>query len=148
VCLAAAMSANAQAKKSGGSAESAIRAADQAWLKACNTHDAAKVAAFMAPDGAMFPPNAPAATSPAAVQKVFEGFFGMKDLKLTWAPTAVMAASSGDLGFSSGTYDLTFSDNGKPAHDKGKYVTVWKKQGDGSWRVVRDIFNSDLPAAH
>jgi ketosteroid isomerase-like protein len=35
----------------------------------------------------------------------------------------------------------------KPATDKGKYVTVFKKQADGSWKVVADIFNSDGPAA-
>ena len=148
--LAFAVSAGAQTKKaaakSAGSAEAAIRAADQAWLKATSSHDAGKAAAFVAPDGAMFPPNGPAATTPDAVKKVFEGFNAMKDLKLTWTPTAVMAAASGDLGFSSGTYDMSFMADGKPVHDKGKYVTVWKKQGDGSWKAVRDIFNSDLPA--
>jgi ketosteroid isomerase-like protein len=39
---------------------------------------------------------------------------------------------------------------GKPVTDRGKYVTIWKKQADGSWKVIADIFNSDLPmpAAH
>jgi len=31
-------------------------------------------------------------------------------------------------------------------NDKGKYVTVYRKQPDGKWKVVADIFNSDLPA--
>jgi ketosteroid isomerase-like protein len=35
---------------------------------------------------------------------------------------------------------------GKPVNDKGKYVTVYGKQPDGKWKVVVDIFNSDLPA--
>lgn len=148
VAICANAQANKSTAKSGGSAVSAIRAADQAWLKAFESHDASKAAAFIAPDGAMYPPNGPAATSPEAVKKVFESFYGMKDLKLTWTPTAAVAAASGDLGFSSGTYEMSFTDNGKPVHDKGKYVTVWKKQADGSWKAVRDIFNSDLPAAH
>jgi ketosteroid isomerase-like protein len=29
--------------------------------------------------------------------------------------------------------------------DKGKYVTIWRKQPDGSWKVVEDMFNSDIP---
>lgn len=29
--------------------------------------------------------------------------------------------------------------------DTGKYLTVWKKQPDGNWKIVRDIFNSDKP---
>jgi len=32
---------------------------------------------------------------------------------------------------------------GKLTHDKGKYLTVWKKQADGSWKIYRDINNSD-----
>jgi ketosteroid isomerase-like protein len=31
--------------------------------------------------------------------------------------------------------------------DKGKYVEIWKKQPDGSWKCAVDMFNSDLPAA-
>jgi len=31
------------------------------------------------------------------------------------------------------------------AADKGKYVTVWKKQGDGSWKIYGDIGTPDLP---
>lgn len=33
----------------------------------------------------------------------------------------------------------------KPVHEIGKYLTVWKKQPDGSYRIIRDIFNSDGP---
>jgi len=36
--------------------------------------------------------------------------------------------------------------DGKPIVDHGKDVAVWKKQGDGSWKMVMDTFNSDLPA--
>ena len=36
--------------------------------------------------------------------------------------------------------------SGKPVQDRGKFLTVWKKQPDGSYKAIRDIFNSDLPA--
>jgi ketosteroid isomerase-like protein len=36
---------------------------------------------------------------------------------------------------------------GKPVQDVGKSITVFKKQPDGSYKSVRDIFNSDLPPA-
>jgi ketosteroid isomerase-like protein len=35
---------------------------------------------------------------------------------------------------------------GKPMTDKGKYLEVWKKQADGTWKCVVDMFNTDLPA--
>ena len=48
--------------------------------------------------------------------------------------------------YTSGTTEMNFKDaSGKTNHDKGKYLTVWKKQADGSWKVLYDMFNSDLP---
>ena len=40
----------------------------------------------------------------------------------------------------------TTDPQGNPVTDRGKYVVVWKKQPDGSWKAISDIFNSDLPA--
>jgi hypothetical protein len=34
---------------------------------------------------------------------------------------------------------------GKTVSDTGKSVEVWKKQADGKWKTVADIFNSDMP---
>ncbi len=46
--------------------------------------------------------------------------------------------------YSVGTYSMTVSDRDKkPVTDKGKYVTVYKKQADGSWKAVHDMWNSD-----
>ena len=127
-------------------AADAIRTADQQWMAAYAAKDVDKSAAFMAPDGAIYAPNAPAAQGLEAVKSMTAEMFKLPDVKLSWTPTLVEAAKSGDLGFSSGTYEFSFKDpSGKTVSDKGKYVTVWKKQADGSWKVVRDIFNSDMP---
>ena len=32
-----------------------------------------------------------------------------------------------------------------PIPDHGKYIEIWRRQSDGSWKVALDIFNSDLP---
>ena len=53
----------------------------------------------------------------------------------------------GDFAIETGTYEMTVTPKGgKPTPDKGKYVTVWKKQADGSWKIYRDISNTDGPA--
>lgn len=144
VCLALPLVASAQAKKSVGSAEAAIMAADHAYLDAFNSHDPGKCAAMFAPGGQMLVAGMPAASTPDQIKQVFSTFYGMKDLKFSWKPTSAMA--SGNLGFSSGPYELSFTDNGKSVKDKGKYVTVWQKQSDGLWKVIRDIENSDGPS--
>jgi ketosteroid isomerase-like protein len=66
---------------------------------------------------------------------------------LSWQASKVEASRGGDLAYSVGTYELTMNDpKGKPVTDRGKYMTVWKKQPDGQWKVVTDMYNSDLPA--
>ena len=58
---------------------------------------------------------------------------------LQWTPTKAEISASGDLGTTAGTYDMTMGG----IAEKGKYVTVWKKQSDGAWKVTDDIFNAD-----
>ena len=61
---------------------------------------------------------------------------------LTFDTTYVEVARSGDLAYEYGTYDLkTEAKKGKVADEKGKYVVVWKKQANGSWKAVADIYN-------
>jgi ketosteroid isomerase-like protein len=125
----------------------AVRAADEGWLKVFAAKDLAKSVAFCAEDGAVLSPNAPIAQGKEAISKSFAGFFTLPDLKISWHADKVEVAKSGELGYTSGTYQMTFSDpSGKTIPDKGKYVTVWKKQADGTWKVLLDIFNTDMPA--
>ena len=65
------------------------------------------------------------------------------DLSLTWAPVKAEMAASGDLGFTYGNYQLKSKDkDGKFVTRYGKYTSIWKKQKDGSWRVLLDMGNS------
>jgi ketosteroid isomerase-like protein len=73
---------------------------------------------------------------------------GLPGLSIHWQPTKVEAARFGDMAYSYGAYELTSNNaRGKPVTDHGKYVEIWKKQSDGSWKCIVDTWNSDLPAA-
>ena len=62
---------------------------------------------------------------------------------LAWTPVKADMASSGDLGYTYGNYVFKHKDkNGKLVTDYGKYTSIWKKQKDGSWKVVVDMGNS------
>ncbi len=62
---------------------------------------------------------------------------------LTWTPVKADMAASGDLGYTYGTYVFKHKDKaGKLITDHGKYTSIWKKQKDGSWKVVVDMGNS------
>ena len=124
----------------------AIRAADAAWEKAFSSRDTTGAVAAIEATGSVMSSNAPIATGPEAIRALFNGFYALPNMTIHWQAVTVEAAKSGELGYSRGTYELNFNDpKGKPVSDKGKYATVWRKQADGSWKVVLDIFNSDIP---
>ena len=127
--------------------EQAIRETDIAWSKVGAAKDLEHMLAFFADDASELSPNAPLATGKEALRKAWSAYFATPGFAISWQPTKVEASRGGDLGYSMGTYELTTHDpTGKPVTDRGKYVTMWKKQADGTWKVVADIFNSDLPA--
>ena len=126
--------------------EATIRDTDIAWSKAAEAKDLNATVAPYADDASAFAPNAPIATGKQAITQMWTGIFQAPGAAVSWEPVKVEVARSGDLGYAHGTYQLTMNDPaGKPLTDRGKYVTVWKKQADGSWKVVADIFNSDIP---
>lgn len=136
------------AQKKASSSDRAIRVADQAWLRAFSAKDLSGSLEFCATNAAVLAPNTPAATGKKAIGELFTAFFGFPDFHINWHPTKVGVARSGELGYSTGSYEMSFKDpSGKAVSDHGKYVTIWQRQGSGKWKVIYDIFNSDLPAA-
>jgi ketosteroid isomerase-like protein len=68
-------------------------------------------------------------------------FLDDKNNRLIWSPLA--ADISGDLGYTYGTYEFhSKNKDGKPSVEYGKYTSIWKKQKDGSWKVVLDMGNA------
>jgi ketosteroid isomerase-like protein len=141
-------SAGAVFAQTSGKAEEALLAADAAWEKAYSAKDVEKSVAFFDEQGSMLPSNAPVLNGKDAITKSLASAFKAPDYTLTWHANKVGVASSGELGYTSGTYEFISKEaSGKTVSDKGKYLTVWKKQPDGSWKVLLDIYNSDLPPA-
>ena len=128
--------------------EQALRDADAAWSKAAGSKDVDKTVSYYSADAIVLPPNAPIATTKEEIKKIWQDMLASPGLVISWKATKVEVAKSGDLGFVSGTYELTMNDaTGKPATDKGKYVEVWEKKADGKWKCGTDTWNSDLPAS-
>jgi len=128
--------------------EQALRDADAQWSKAAGAKDLDKTVSYYSDDAIVMPPNASAATTKEAIRKVWQDLLTSPGVAISWKATKVEVAKSGDIGFVSGTYEVTMNDaSGKPVNDRGKYVEVWEKQADGKWKCGADIWNSDLPAA-
>lgn len=129
-----------------GSAAAAVRAADSAWAQAFARKDLAGYLAFVDSTASIQQPNGPTVTGTAAIRALIEGLYALPNLSGTWEPTRVDAARSGELAYSTGTYELSYNDpSGKPVTERGKYVELWRRQADGTWKMVVESFNSDLP---
>ena len=125
--------------------ESAIRDLDAQWSKTAAASDVQGTVSYYSDDASVLPPNAPIATGKQAIHAVWVSLLG-PGVSLSWQASKVEVSRSGDLAYAMGVYQATMKDSqGKPVADHGKYVEVWKKQADGKWKTVADIFNSDLP---
>jgi uncharacterized protein (TIGR02246 family) len=127
--------------------EAALKNLDAEWSKAAGAKDLEKTVSYYSDDALVLPPNSPALTSKEAIRAMWKGMLSAPGFAGGWKATKVEVARSGDLGYLTGTYEITENDaSGKPITDKGKLLEVWKKQADGSWKCVADMFSSDLPA--
>lgn len=58
---------------------------------------------------------------------------------LAWQPSFAGIAASGDMGFTTGPWEAKGDINDEKPSGYGHFVTVWKKQADGSWKFVVDL---------
>ena len=124
--------------------ESTIRNLDAQWSKAAAAKDVDGSVSYYSDDASLLAPNAPIASDRQGIRTAWASLLG-PDTSLTWQASKVEVSRSGDLSYVQGVYQLTSKDSrGKPTADNGKFVEVWKKQADGKWKTVADIFNSDL----
>jgi ketosteroid isomerase-like protein len=69
-------------------------------------------------------------------------------IELTWRPVYVEVAASGDLGYTTGPYEVRGSDPAdRRVKEQGYYVTMWRKEADGAWKVVADVGVNTPPPA-
>jgi sulfatase modifying factor 1 len=91
----------------------------------------------MAPDARKLDSGAPTLIGAAAILAALAKY--PADLKLDWTPQEATVADSGELGFTWGYYVATFHNaSGKLVTTRGKYLDVWRRQSDGSWRWIAD----------
>jgi len=114
----------------------ALLAADREWSQ--STTDLEKFVSYFSADATVYSPGAPAVTGGDAIRKTIEEMMAAPGFALSWTPAEAVVAASGDIGYTSGAYEMKATG----ASEQGKYVTVWKKEGD-AWKVVEDIFNAD-----
>lgn len=104
----------------------------------------AYVRAYYAEDGVVYPPNGQPVRGHQALAAFFATFPPLSSVQFT----TDHIEGAGGRATLVGRYTLTMTPPGGAAMtDQGKYIEIWVKRADGSWRSAHDLFNSDLPAA-
>lgn len=119
-----------------------LRQLEADFMKAAAEKGASGYMSYYAEDAVEVPNGEDAIQGKANIAKTM-GFLDDKKNQLVWAPVGADISASGDLGYTWGTYEFRSKDKeGKPTVDYGKYTSIWKKQRDGSWKVVLDMGNA------
>ena len=105
----------------------------------------AAFAHFIAPDGVLFDADPQKHRGADAVAQRYGD--ARPSGVLNWAPSFVDVAESGDLGYTWGRYEYRGTGpDGQPRVATGYFLTIWKRQPDGTWRFVVDQGAPDRPA--
>ena len=103
-------------------------------------------AASFAEDGRMFGSDGNPVIGRARIREMMAPTFANPKNTLRWQPDFADAAASGDLGYTSGRSQRHLvAEDGTLTERDGRYITIWRKQKDGTWKVVADIGNSGPP---
>jgi ketosteroid isomerase-like protein len=126
----------------------AVKDVEAAWVGDAALKNPNRMANhYSAVDAVVFFPNSAPITGRDDIQGAFTTLMADPNFALNFESQRAEASKGGDLVYTIGTYTLTRSgpQDQKPLTDKGKYMTVFRKQTDGTWKAVADMLNSDLP---
>jgi uncharacterized protein (TIGR02246 family) len=125
----------------------ALKAMSTAWGTAQTAGDVAALTGLFADDAVRLGPNAPMEVGKAAIQASLQAYFDKyKDEAVNSAEDVRII---GDLAYARGIWKSLSTPKLPGAaviDDKGKWVSVYRRQPDGSWKIIIDTFSSDLPA--
>ncbi|MHB1191889.1 MAG: YybH family protein [Longimicrobiales bacterium] len=124
----------------------ALNAAAAAYHEAATAKDAARVVALYDEGAVMVPPNADLVDGLQGVKGYPFGFINTPGVELHFEIVRSEISATADMGWTLALGDITINrPDGTVGSDLIRDFHVWKKQADGSWKVVADIWNSGIP---
>jgi uncharacterized protein (TIGR02246 family) len=125
-------------------AQSRVREADAARCAAMRTRDLDRFSSLLSDDVAFFADQMPVARGPAAVRELLAAFFDPRGPAMRCEPRTVEVSRSGDLAYVTGTSDVTGTEAERsPTAGHGKYVTIWRRDRAGKWKLILAIGNAE-----
>ncbi len=115
---------------------------EHTFCKAAGKDGAAGWARFFSESGVMLNKSGKPIQGPKTIENAIEPLFQLPELKFVWEPMSADVSDDGTLGYTYGNYERTYLDeDGEMVEEKGMYMTIWKRQSDGQWRIAADVGN-------
>lgn len=147
VLLLAAACRPAPARDAGASPEALLEADRQFAVAVSQGRLEAWVAAFDS-GGIQLREGEPYAAGHETIRSYMAPVFADTSWHLSWVPDRAFVSRSGDMGYTLGRYRSVHRDSaGRRLAGTGQYVTIWKRQADGGWKVAFDGGAPDGPSA-
>jgi uncharacterized protein (TIGR02246 family) len=126
----------------------AIRDDQAQWLKDFQSKDLDKIVSHFSDDAIIVDKGGPPVRGREAAKNIYRASAADPSSSLTFAPSRIEVSKSGDFAYVLGSYTSveTVPHTQRTAEDTGTYVSIYKKQADGSWKDVADIGASELPS--
>lgn len=118
---------------------SAIDKGNAEWSAGWKDGDAARVAAIFAEDGVQLAGSGKIIKGREQIRDRQKGAMQGADPGVRVTITTVNVWLDGDTAYETGKYKYEYTEKGKPGKDEGRYVTIWKHQKDGSWKLSMDM---------
>jgi ketosteroid isomerase-like protein len=124
----------------------ALSDAANRYHEALHAWDVDTIAALYASDALVLPPNSETKEGAAGVREFLAAFSSIPGLQVRAETPTVVVSKGGDLGYTLANLEITVDGaDGEPVTAQERDFHLWKKQADGSWKVVIDIWNSPVP---
>jgi len=120
---------------------------DRAWAATSEAgQNIDSIVSFWTDDARVVEPGQPVMQGKAAIKQMVSGMLATPGVHVIWSPDSAVVSKGGDLGYTFGTSAFTVpGPKGTVVTEKGRYITVWRKEPDGRWRCVMD-YGSPAPA--
>jgi ketosteroid isomerase-like protein len=113
--------------------------ADRAFARAAAERRLEGFRSFLDEEAATIRPNSPVVAGKQAVAERWASLLNDPAASITWKPLRATISTSGDLGFTVGSYEIARgAGQARTITGSGKYVTIWRRQPDRSWKVLFD----------
>ncbi len=128
----------------GGTEGDVLADVRKGWVAAYNAGDASRMASYFAEDAELLIPGEPTLTGRDAIEVILVKWLSGPPRTLEIVKSDVRSA--GDMAVDRAIRTVREGDSPDGAVRTGKYVMVWQRWSDGTWKIVWDIWNSNAPA--